>query len=682
MLNKLSFRNAKRQFKEYILYFVTLACTVSIMYAFNTLIFSDVVKELSSLEILPYMITAASLLIVIIMGWIISYMTGYMLRKRSREFSIYMISGISNSSVNALVFRENILIGLLAFLIGLPIGILLSQLLEAIVFHMFGRIYILSFQFSIMPVVLTFLYFLIMLWYSVRKNRKWIKKLKLYDLLYFDRKNENELLQGNASTITVFTVSILLGGVGIFLMYAQPIGKGLDVLVGTFFLLLFLFGFFLSVPTYLVIMIGDHLDWKYKKNRLIPFRGFTQKIQSMTVVMGMLSILFMLSIAFWGIGAAVNRMANKNIEMSPFDIMILHKEELADFSSYDNLLKSNFPIRESYSYGIYTDSKNNFLTIRDYTITESGRENSLVYAEFQHDTYMRQSDYIKLREMLKLDIVELNSNCCYIHCLPALKNNFKTYIREQREYLDSEGYCFSEDGIFTEPFYQIEAYGNGLNYIIVIPDQAINEMKILYSLYAAVADTSFNSYDLDRILDECVGLVKLDRSVGKSVSISNGYTSLITNNDYLFGKWIEKGSLSHLYAMSICLFYLAFVLEIIGVAILAIQILSDREKKCRQDRILQQLGMENKHVDRIKSIQLLMIFMIPALPSLIVASCFVYVCAKKMQISAFYLPLFENNCWIIQSFCNSTIFFALLYCIYYAATRISYGKCDMRNMSQ
>lgn len=94
--------------------------------------------------------------------------------------------------------------------------------------------------------------------------------------------------------------------------------------------------------------------------------------------------------------------------------------------------------------------------------------------------------------------------------------------------MDSEGYCFSEDGIFTEPFYQIEAYGNGLNYIIVIPDQAINEMKILYSLYAAVADTSFNSYDLDRILDECDGLVKLDRSVGKSVSISNGYTSLIT----------------------------------------------------------------------------------------------------------------------------------------------------------
>ena len=142
MLNKLSFRNAKRQFKEYILYFVTLACTVSIMYAFNTLIFSDVVKELSSFEILPYMITAASLLIVIIMGWIISYMTGYMLRKRSREFSIYMISGISNSSVNALVFRENILIGLLAFLIGLPIGILLSQLFDALVFHNNSSLYL------------------------------------------------------------------------------------------------------------------------------------------------------------------------------------------------------------------------------------------------------------------------------------------------------------------------------------------------------------------------------------------------------------------------------------------------------------------------------------------------------------------------------------------------------------
>ena len=44
MLKELSIRNAKRQSKDYLLYFITLACTVSFMYAFNSLIFSDIVK--------------------------------------------------------------------------------------------------------------------------------------------------------------------------------------------------------------------------------------------------------------------------------------------------------------------------------------------------------------------------------------------------------------------------------------------------------------------------------------------------------------------------------------------------------------------------------------------------------------------------------------------------------------
>ena len=73
MLKELSIRNAKRQSKDYLLYFITLACTVSFMYAFNSLIFSDIVKAFPSIGVLPYMIIVASLLIVLIMGWIVGY---------------------------------------------------------------------------------------------------------------------------------------------------------------------------------------------------------------------------------------------------------------------------------------------------------------------------------------------------------------------------------------------------------------------------------------------------------------------------------------------------------------------------------------------------------------------------------------------------------------------------------
>lgn len=674
MLNELSFRNAKRQFQEYVLYFITLACTVSFMYAFNTLIFSSTVKELSSLEILPYMITAASIIIVIVMGWIISYMTNYILKKRSREISIYMLSGISNRAVSVLIYRENGLIGLLAFLIGLPIGLLLSQLLEAIVLHMFGRTYILSFQISLSATGLTFLYFSMMLWYSLRKNRKWTRKLNLCDLLYCDRQNEKGVLHGKISAISIAAVSMMFGIAGILLMHIQPLGKGIDVLIGTILLILFLFGFFLSVPAFLVVSVGGCSAWKYKKNRLVPFRGFTAKIQSISITMGILSILFMLAIAFLGIGTAVNRLANRSVELSPFDIMILHNGELIDFSSYDELLKDNFSIEESYSYSIYTDASKDFLTIRNYTIADTGREGGYAYAEFQHDTYMQQSDYIKLRELLKLDKVDLKSSFCYVHCIPALEKNFRKYIEEQGEDIKCGEYLFDKEGIFTEPFHQVEAYGNGLDYIIIVPDQVIEKMKVLYSLYVADTNMPLDSYALEKVIDNCNNLVQLDRSIGKSVSNSNVYTSLIMDKDYVSGKWIEKGSLSHLYAMSICLFYLAFVLEIIGAAILATQILSDREKKKKQDCILQQLGMGSQLIARINNRQLLMMFIIPVLPAFIVASCFVFVSVEKIQLNAYHLSIFENKYWIIQSFGGSIIFFALFYVIYYIATRIIYGK--------
>lgn len=429
MLKELSIRNAKRQSKDYLLYFITLACAVSFLYAFNSLIFSDIMKAFPSIGVLPYMIIAASLFIVFIMGWMIGYMTKYMLKRRSRELSIYMISGIPNRSISRLIFYENSLIGMIAFTLGLPVGALFSQLLESILSSMFGMTYVLSLSFSLRAAALTFLYFLAMLFYAIRKNGKWISTVSLYDLLYYERQNEKKLLHGGVFAITLFLVSTLTGCLGIFLMCTQPLGNGYDVLMGTVCLVLFLIGFFLSVPTFLITRFGNREKWKYAKNRLVLFRGFTAKIRSTSIIMGFLSILFMLSLTFIGAGTAVYMIADKNMEQSVFDIMILHKAESQDFSAYENVLNLNFPVQSSYAYSIYTDSKNGFLTARNNVIASTGHSTYMSYAEYQHDTYMKQSDYKKLRELLGLETVELNPSFCYIHCVPALKKPFEELIK-------------------------------------------------------------------------------------------------------------------------------------------------------------------------------------------------------------------------------------------------------------
>ena len=129
MLKQLSLRNARRQAKEYALYFITLICIVSFLYAFNTLLFSDSVKALPEMQVLPDMIVAASALIVLITGRIVSYMAGYMLKRRSREFGIYMLCGIPNWDIARLLSRETVFMGVLAFGPGMLLGALLYQLL-------------------------------------------------------------------------------------------------------------------------------------------------------------------------------------------------------------------------------------------------------------------------------------------------------------------------------------------------------------------------------------------------------------------------------------------------------------------------------------------------------------------------------------------------------------------------
>ena len=671
MLGKLSVRNAKRQFRDYTLYLITLICAISFMYAFNAFLFSDSIKALSELEILPYMIIVSTLLIIFVLGWVVNYMTNYMLKRRSREFSVYMVLGITNRSIGRLIFRENLIIGAVAYVLSLPAGILLSQLLQAALLRMFAQSYSLNLSLSLRTAVLTPVYFVSIFLFSLLKNRKWVRRIKLYDLLCYDRQNEKHILAGRAPAIAVFLLSITSGCLGLILISLQPLGKGYDYLLGMILLALFLFGFFLSIPSFLAAISENRNAWKYTKDHLITFRLFTSKIRSMSITMAVLSILFMLALTFIGIGISANKLAAKSVDSNAFDLMILHSKESRDFSAYEKLIARTAPIRSSHTYNIYTNTKQDFLTVRDKAVSAIGRPRSFLYEEYQHDTYMTQSDYTILRKILGYEKVEMSENSYYIHCVPALKNNFAGYI-SQNPTLTLSGRTITAGRILTEPFAQSDSYGNGFDYIIIIPDPLAGQLEILYSLYAVMTESPLNSAALQTITDASNGqLTLLDRSTIRSTSGKYGTSLIHPTADYLTGKWVQKEALSQMYALLVCLFYLALILEITGAAILATQLLSDKEKKRKQDNILRRLGMTNKQITKQNTRQLTLLFLLPLLPALIISTSLIYTTAEKIHHTEFHLPILTGQLWIYQSIGTSLLLFTLLYSIYYQTARIT-----------
>jgi hypothetical protein len=494
--------------------------------------------------------------------------------------------------------------------------------------------------------------------------------------LYYDKQNENTLLNSKVSPFGLLILSLLLALAGIFILTYQPLGYGYSAFVGLILLVFFIFGFFMSIPSLLITYLGKHNAWKYRKSRLVTFRAFTSKIRSMSIVMGMLSILFMLSMTFFGVGIAANMIAARSIDLNTFDILILHEGEMTDFSNYADGIGEIASIQAEHGYEIFTDSNITFLNIRNRTAAQAEQGITLGYTEFQSDTYMRQSDYLHLRQMLGYKPVEVDKDAYYIHCVPALEEAFIGYMA-QNATTEISGNQLYSGNVFSEPFSQTDAYGNGQDYIIVVPDDVAHNMQVLYGLYAVITESPLNSADLQQLTAKYDDLVLLDRnSVAFDPATMTGHgTALIHSNvDYVSGKWAQKETLAQMYSFLVCLFYLALILEITGAAILATQVLSDGEKKRHQNNTLRQLGMNKKQIAKLGNQQLFMLFILPVIPASVIGVILICSSAKSLMYGTYSLPIFMGSYWILQTVALSAIFFAILYGLYYAAARMSYHK--------
>lgn len=135
MTTKLAFRNVKRSARDYLVYFLTMTFVAALMFAFNTVIFSESVGRMFEVAgLMAAMIGMATFFIVLIVAWLINYMVRFILGKRSREFGIYLLIGMKKKQISRLYLREMLLLGTVAFGLGLLPGLLLQQILLAVLY--------------------------------------------------------------------------------------------------------------------------------------------------------------------------------------------------------------------------------------------------------------------------------------------------------------------------------------------------------------------------------------------------------------------------------------------------------------------------------------------------------------------------------------------------------------------
>ena len=109
MLFKLSIKNITKSIKDYAIYFFTLVLGVAIFYVFNAIDSQTVMLNVSSStsEIIRLMTTilgGVSVFVSFILGFLIIYASRFLIKRRNKEFGIYLTLGMSKRKISLILF--------------------------------------------------------------------------------------------------------------------------------------------------------------------------------------------------------------------------------------------------------------------------------------------------------------------------------------------------------------------------------------------------------------------------------------------------------------------------------------------------------------------------------------------------------------------------------------------------
>ena len=131
MLFKISVKNIRKSFKDYAVYFFTLILGVAVFYVFNAIdsqtVMLDVRKNVYDIiKLMNEMLSGVSVFVSCVLGFLIIYASRFLIKRRNKEFGIYLTLGMSKRKISIILFFETLLIGIVSLVVGLFLGTVLS----------------------------------------------------------------------------------------------------------------------------------------------------------------------------------------------------------------------------------------------------------------------------------------------------------------------------------------------------------------------------------------------------------------------------------------------------------------------------------------------------------------------------------------------------------------------------
>ena len=333
MLLKLAVRNMRLSLRDYAIYFVTLLIAVTVFYAFNSVGDQQVMHDIAAsdntnvVEFTGYMMNTFSVVVAFVLGFLVIYANQLLINRRKREFGIYLVLGMKPGQVSRILLYETIFIGLGSLVLGLALGVLISQLLSFATAALFG-IAMPQYQFSFSPIacIATLACFAAIYIVVAIFNVITVRRCKLIDLIGAKTKRQKIIIRNPWVCLVLFIVSLILIG----LAYWQLDVNGMTLLFDAEFqraTVLMLVGsllFFFSLSGFGIAVLTRLRGVYFKRLRPFTTRQVASKFNTSFVSIWVVCVLLFFAITTFATGLGLIDAFTGDIdEANPYDASII-----------------------------------------------------------------------------------------------------------------------------------------------------------------------------------------------------------------------------------------------------------------------------------------------------------------------------------------------------------------------
>lgn len=667
MLFKIAFRNVKRQIGGYLIYFITVALTVSLLFSLNSMIFSSTVEFIAQSFQNEVRIVSIflSVLLSIATAAVLGYGSTFLLRRRKKEFGLYLTIGMTRSDILMIFMTELVFTFIFSLGAGIALGIPVFQLIVAGITKFLQREFVFG-EYSVYGLILTVIMVVVIFLLSSIVSMIYLRKVTVAKLLQGEQVTEKTVRHPKTWLVVmiVFFITLVISMAIVAATAGDPsISSYALILVG---------GSAAGLLSVIMIYVGAMKSGVFYmlKNKKFSARGTcTFTLRQLSGRLSVDSVMFGIIAVFMSIviagGSIFLTLLYSQFEgtriINPYTVSIcMPYDETGELTADLPDWMSSFGTVESmHQYTLYHLPGN---ALHKYI-------NGYYYSE---DSVMRESDYSRLAEMIGYEVEPADGGFIVL-CNGITGDDWEKSHSTNYDGFEIEVGDYSLPVSYVSSVRESLAVGGVANsYIIVAPDEAVDSYAAYNADATAYCAVIYESgvFDEQRMI-EFFNEKNNEPEYKVSDSIAYVYFSSFFNVG-IGGSYIDYlMQMAAPWLWIVC--FISIVFALLTMAVLGLKSVTSVTEDKRRYKLLYFAGATEKEVLHSLTVQLLLYFFLPFVVPLLMSVPILFICLTLSGFMGGYMTALQIAVCVFLFFAVLLVLFGL-----YCAVTCAIARTDIR----